>query len=292
MKHAFLIIAHNELRILNILLTMLDDSRNDIFLHLDKKWRLNIQDLYHPQKANLFFLKKRMDIRWGDISSIKLEFRLFRMAYENGPYLYYHLLSGTDLPIKSQDYIHEFFQKNYGKEFVGFAQGKDNRIDCYNKVMKFHFFSRHFHSSSKLLVNIRTRLENILNKYLTRSSSISFKKGTNWVSITNECCQYILSKEKSILRRFRFTQCGDEIFLQTLIYNSAFYENCYNLSDEYVSNQREIDWKRGNPYNWTIEDKDYLLHSDKIFARKITEKNIDLALCIQNCFVKNVNIDG
>lgn len=59
MKHAFLIIAHNELRILNILLTMLDDSRNDIFLHLDKKWRLNIQqDLYHPQKANLFFLRK------------------------------------------------------------------------------------------------------------------------------------------------------------------------------------------------------------------------------------------
>lgn len=291
MKHAFLIIAHNELRILNILLTMLDDSRNDIFLHLDKKWRLNIQqDLYHPQKANLFFFKKRMDIRWGDISSIKLEFRLFRMAYENGPYLYYHLLSGTDLPIKSQDYIHEFFQKNYGKEFVGFAQGKDNRIDCYNKVMKFHLFSRHFHSSSKLLVNIRTRLENILNKYLTRSSSISFKKGTNWVSITNECCQYILSKEKSILRRFRFTQCGDEIFLQTLIYNSTFYENCYNLSDEYVSNQREINWKRGNPYDWTIEDKDLLLHSDKIFARKITEKNIDLALCIQNYFCENVNI--
>lgn len=36
MKHAFLIIAHNELRILNILLNMLDDSRNDIYLHLDK----------------------------------------------------------------------------------------------------------------------------------------------------------------------------------------------------------------------------------------------------------------
>ena len=27
------------------------------------------------------------------------------------PYAYYHLLSGTDLPIKSQDYIHAFFQQ-------------------------------------------------------------------------------------------------------------------------------------------------------------------------------------
>ena len=228
MRHAFLIIAHNELKILNILLTMLDDSRNDIYLHLDKKWRLSILDLYHPQKANLFFYKKRMDVRWGDISSIKLEFRLFRMAFEKGPYLYYHLLSGTDLPIKSQDYIHEFFQKNYGKEFVGFAQGEDNRIDCFNKVMKFHLFSRHLHNSSKLLVNIRTKLENILNKHLTRNSSIPFKKGTNWVSITNECCQYILSKEKKILKRFKFTICGDEIFLQTLVYNSPFYVNFQN----------------------------------------------------------------
>ena len=287
MKHAFLIIAHNELRILNILLTMLDDPRNDVYLHLDKKWKLNIQDLYHPQNAQLFLVKERMDVRWGDISLIKLEFRLFRMAYVNGPYLYYHLLSGVDLPIKSQDYIHEFFQRNYGKEFIGFAQGEEDRIDCYNKVMKFHLFSRHLHNSNKLLISSRIRLENILNKYLTRSSSISFQKGTQWVSITNECVKYILNEEKSILKRFKFTICGDEIFLQTLVYNSSFYEKCYSVSDEYVSNQREIDWRRGNPYNWTIKDKDFLLHSDKIFARKIIEKNIDLALYIRDFFCKN-----
>lgn len=287
MRHAFLIIAHNELGILNILLTMLDDPRNDIYLHLDKKWKLNIQDLHHPQKAQLFLIEKRMDIRWGDISSIRLEFKLFRMAFANGPYLYYHLLSGADLPIKSQDYIHEFFQKNYGKEFIGFAQGEENRIDCYNKVMKFHLFSRYFRSSNKLLIHSRIWLERILNKVLTRNSSVTFKKGANWVSITNECCQYILSKEKNILKRFKFTQCGDEIFLQTLVYNSPFYERCYNVCDEYIGNQREIDWKRGNPYNWTIKDKDFLSHSNKLFARKIIGKNIDLALYIQKLFCNN-----
>lgn len=96
-----------------------------------------------------------------------------------------------------------------------------------------------------------------------------------------------MNKEKSILKRFKFTICGDEIFLQTIVYNSPFYEKCYNISDEYVSNQREIDWKRGNPYNWTLEDKDILLRSDKIFARKIIGKNMDLALYIQNIFSKN-----
>ncbi len=37
MRHAFLILAHNEFQILRILLSMLDDERNDIYLHIDKK---------------------------------------------------------------------------------------------------------------------------------------------------------------------------------------------------------------------------------------------------------------
>ena len=37
MKHAYLIIAHNEWEILHTLLTMLDDERNDIYLHIDRR---------------------------------------------------------------------------------------------------------------------------------------------------------------------------------------------------------------------------------------------------------------
>lgn len=39
MKHAFLIIAHNEYPVLEVLLSMLDDERNDIYLHIDKRYR-------------------------------------------------------------------------------------------------------------------------------------------------------------------------------------------------------------------------------------------------------------
>ena len=35
MKHAYLIIAHNEPNILKTLLLMLDDERNDVYLHVD-----------------------------------------------------------------------------------------------------------------------------------------------------------------------------------------------------------------------------------------------------------------
>ena len=36
-KHAYLIIAHTQPELLKILLKMLDDERNDIYLHIDSK---------------------------------------------------------------------------------------------------------------------------------------------------------------------------------------------------------------------------------------------------------------
>ena len=36
-KHAYLIMAHNNFGILEKLLMLLDDQRNDIYIHIDKK---------------------------------------------------------------------------------------------------------------------------------------------------------------------------------------------------------------------------------------------------------------
>lgn len=101
MRHAFLILAHNEFQILKILLSMLDDGRNDIYLHIDKKMSCSDpleQDLFRLAKARLFVLEQRLDVRWGDISVVKAELLLLETASMKGPYDYYHLLSGVDLP--------------------------------------------------------------------------------------------------------------------------------------------------------------------------------------------------
>jgi hypothetical protein len=41
MKHAYLIIAHNEFKVLKKLVEALDDERSDIFIHWDKKLRIS-----------------------------------------------------------------------------------------------------------------------------------------------------------------------------------------------------------------------------------------------------------
>lgn len=289
MKHAFLIIAHNNIRILNILIEMLDDYRNDIYLLIDKKSKIKQSEIIPCKNSTLFNLE-RIDIRWGDYSQIKAELSLLKEAHKHDNYSYYHLLSGNDLPIKSQDYIHNFFKTHNGYEFIGFAQGQKAKCDCYNKVMKYHFFTKYY--KGPLLIKIfffiiRYIIEKIVNRVIKRTEDINFKKGCNWFSITNNCCEFILSKEYFIRKRFSFTRCGDEIFIQSLVYNSPFYNKCFCTSIEFEGCMREIDWNRGKPYVWTINDKEELCQSNKLFARKFSETDIHICTFIQEKLTKH-----
>lgn len=82
---------------------------------------------------------------------------------KHGPYAYYHLLSGQDLPIKSQDYIHQFFEEHQGKEFVGINHGEEFEWDCRRKMMRYWLFTSLTRSKYGALNAITRRL----NKYLS-----------------------------------------------------------------------------------------------------------------------------
>ena len=51
------------------------------------------------------------------------------------------------------------------------------------------------------------------------------QKGANWFSITRDLAEYVVAQENWIHKRFSYTLSGDELFLQTLVYNSDF-KNC------------------------------------------------------------------
>ncbi|NLC18426.1 MAG: hypothetical protein GX757_04270 [Clostridiales bacterium] len=91
-------------------------------------------------------------------------------------------------------------------------------------------------------------------------------------SITHQLAKYIISKESWIRETFKYTTCADEIFLQTIAYNSGFASNIIN------DNLRFIDWKRGSnssPYIFRISDYNELINSKSLFARKFNEINYD-----------------
>jgi len=275
-KHAYLISAHTAFDQLEILLKMLDDPRNDIFLHIDKRAKNVPLDKLKAScnKSGLYFTP-RMSVHWGGPSQIWSELLLLKEAASKEHYAYYHLLSGMDLPIKSQDYIHEFFEKNNGKEFVSFWQIKAHTPSRFIWV-PLSEYGRNF--AANLLNCIFKGIGRAMGT--DKSKTIDYRYGPNWFSITDDLIRYVLGKEEWIHRTFSHKCNCDEIFLQTIVASSPFMEKCFNScetpsGDITMANLRLIDWSRGessrHPWTFRKDDLQMLLDAPHLWARKFDE---------------------
>lgn len=193
---------------------------------------------------------------------------MLEKATEVGKYQHYHLLSGEDLPIQSQKTIQDFFMGQKDKEFVGIQQ-PDFRYG--NRVYYRYFFQEKVGRKVNTLGKIQDKLlllQRILG--LKRNTDIAFQKGSNWFSITDELARYVLQKKDWIAKTFKYSCCADEIFLQTIVLNSKFIGNLYysGYDDPPKRTMRLVDWKRGNPYIFRMEDIDLIKKSSAFFARK------------------------
>lgn len=194
-KHAYLIIAHNEPKVLETLLNCIDDRRNDVYLHIDKKSKKLFErfENFQLKHSKVLVLTNRIDVRWGSFSQVLCELLLMRTARENGDYRYYHLLSGVDLPIKSQKYIHEFFDHT-NKNFIGFANGDYARMDVQRKMYNYNLFYS-YRKSNFILRNLTKILRFSFNFFLSRTFKrpfdMEYKKGAQWFSITQSLAYYI-----------------------------------------------------------------------------------------------------
>lgn len=81
-RHAYLIIAHTNWKQLQKLVSLLDDKRNDIYVHIDKK--SDISELRLTARFSKLVFVERLDVRWGDVSQIKAEMALFSAAVSGG----------------------------------------------------------------------------------------------------------------------------------------------------------------------------------------------------------------
>lgn len=273
-KHAYLIIAHDNFEVLKLLLEELDDSRNDIYLHIDQK----VKDIpsFHTVYSSLILLEKRMDVRWGSLSQIECEYLLLREAYNsNVMYDRYHLISGTHYPLKSQDELHDYFDSQRNVEVLSFLKTSDYEIDL--KLNHYHILMRYFKHKNVYLERLVQKIWHISLKIqkifrLNRNSLNVTKKANNWVSLTSRAVKYILSKEVFVLDRFSFTFCADEFFIPFLLDD--------NVEGFILKNEPNLLYNDfvdvSNPRVLTDHDFDFLVNSNYMFARKFSDSELGL----------------
>lgn len=275
MKHAYLIQAHNNKNQLFKLIHQLDYELNDIYIHIDAKSELiQYVNEFKCAKAKLYIVDS-IKQHWGGFSQIRAEMILLENAFENGPYSRYHLISGSDIPLKSQTWIHKYFDMHPQTEYIHFDVSQDYG-DFNRRMGQYHYLIDCIDRKYPVLYKIDillARIQKVFGINRIKKVNVDIKKGANWFSITNECVKLVLEKKEWIYKVFRYTKCCDEIFLQTIVYNSELYNNVYIREPEIkYGNMRLTDWNRGNPYIFKNEDYDELINSKYIFARKFDEK--------------------
>ena len=275
-KQAVLIMAHNNWNSLEKLIRFFDSNEIEIFLHIDKKAKdFNKQhfiNLCNNTKINLI---KRRNVRWGTNDQILCEMDLFKEALNKGPFLYYHLISGNDIPLVPLN------------EFLNFFKGKSKNFLIADEEPQFEIrFQIYFNIFEKLKI-LPQSWKQYLNK---KSNALQIKigvnrlkklkdkfpiirQGHNWCNLKQDAVEILISKEKEIKKISYFTSCGDEMYKQIILCNS---EISATLTNEDI---RAIDWSSGGQHPKTFSYKDLTQLQDymrqgKLLARKFNE-NLD-----------------
>lgn len=286
--------AHDNYEQLELLVRALDHPRTDIYIHIDNRSKMfcwdRIKTVPVHSKINLY---REFDIYWADFSQTRCELFLIEKALSNGKYDYYHLISNADFPTMPQGEILKFFDGHYGKEFVSFRFPHNawpfNDKPYTTEIKYYHFFSKHYRNKNKIIRRLAYWAEYSLVavQFLLRVDRIKGQfvaaKGSQWFSITDDFARYIISRKNWIEKQFSRTRSADEVFPAVLVYNNprfkdALYTKEYDCSCE--ANQRYIDWKRGFPYTFKIDDYDEIISSGLPFVRK-TDMRIDGGLVLK-----------
>ncbi|MFR2776304.1 MAG: beta-1,6-N-acetylglucosaminyltransferase [Anaerostipes sp.] len=293
-KHAYLIMAHDNESLLKDLLKALDFELNDIYLHIDKKSNIRPERLAESLQSSHLIFTERVRVKWGGYSQIEAELVLLEAAVNSGEnYEYIHLLTGVDMPLKKQKDIHEFYGRHKGREFISCTENPPG--DFMDRVKYFYpDFILIRNSIGRSIRGIFVKFQHVVLK-IDRTDKIRYGFGSAYFDISLDFAKYILQNKKWIQEHFRDTFCADEMFIQTVYLNSPFNKegNLYKnnqpkhpfIANTYFDVVRAIDWKRGRPYTYKMEDYNMLMESGCLFARKF---NMKIDSKIVKCILKKV----
>lgn len=277
---AYFILVHRYPEQFQRLLTAIYSPHNYYLLHVDKR---SGRELFHriqqmvKDYPNVSLLPSQ-NVVWGGYSMVDVELNAINKLLKiNTKWEYYINLSGQDFPLKSQQDIQRYLEDNIGKNFLTFANQKEERPNTLNRIRNYYMESTNGFKGKPVR---RAYLKNTI-PYI----------GGQWKILTRDCCDFIThNRNVSKYRKYyRHTLIPDESFFQTVLMNTHYTGTLVN------DHKRAIIWipdilirSKGKktkdtksliesgkiklrPKTFTVEDKHFLFSSNALFARKFDE---------------------
>ena len=303
MKKGYLITAYDQPLQLARLIHALQNPNVVFYIYIDKKVPIGPFTEAIGSQSNVKIISS-IDVTWMGFSQVQSTLEIMSEAAKEHCD-YYTLLSGSDYPIKSNQYILDFFS-NAKHEFINFWRLVD-RPSWISKILYYYPIDWipiwNYQSSP-----FRRYYWGYFYKLLPYMPHRTFLKGLDpyggcgWWSLSHDCLTYILkyaSENNAFTKYYKLTHCPIEMFFQTIILNSEWASRVKNYASykqwsattsvedklkenrmlpEDSFNYRYIDWSPertgglGRPATLNESDFEALRSSNNLFARKVDEK--------------------
>jgi len=269
MDIAVMMLIHRDSEQVNRLITHLSNDF-DVYVHIDKRSSVKIEN------TEKVFVYKKYKTYWGSFNQIMATLFLLGQSYQR-VYDRYLLISGQDLPIKTNKEILDFFEGNNNNYISGNKMpvaglAGNGGFDRMTKYWPNYFHHGNKNKLLRILYIFERCVFEIISRIKPRAIDYEFYKGTNWINLTHKCVTKVfeyLEKNTKYIDRFKWTNCADEIFYHTIL-------NKLDGLEIINDSLRYINWSDGPEYPRVLRKDDYMkiINSNKLFARKF-DMNID-----------------
>lgn len=299
---AYMILAHHQPRQLARLVHRLNQPNAWFFIHIDKKSPAEVTNTLQQllKTTNKVVIMNQHDVNWMGYTTIEAELSLMQAAVDTGvPFKYYVLMSGQDYPIKSNNYINEFFA-SHTEDFLSYNKMAYMGQIYVDKHTLYHFRDipylnprnpKRIPALVYLYFGLHRKVARLFPRKFYNGMELYF--GSQWFALTHHTVQYILSFVKNnegYVRSMKNSDGPDENFFQTIIMNSERRNNVfgYEQFEKWLQTRKEgeqfyaeysslryMDWSERAKTKPAVLDMTYwddLKNSPDLFARKVDEK--------------------
>lgn len=250
-------------------------AENIILIHVDAK--SSLEDFLPLTGRNVYFVQNRVCVTWGSYSQIASTLNTFSEALQ-WKFDYLFLLSGDDLPNKSNQVINDFLLSINKKNLIHYQDSRNNYVSPEKRV-KYRYPDACYSRSKTFIDKLKIIGFKLLQHFFVTDNfkrygnkKIQFYKGTNWFSLNHSTVNSIMtfvSSNKWYCDLYQHSFCGDEVFFHTIIKHlgrTDLYHDSHKLNDAL----RYIDWKTGPDYPRVLDESDFakIKNSGCLFSRK------------------------
>ncbi|WP_185963416.1 beta-1,6-N-acetylglucosaminyltransferase [Flavobacterium gawalongense] len=277
----YFILAHKKPAQLKELITLLQDGKSFFFIHLDKNVDIHLFESIQ-QMEGCYFIKKREQSRWGGFGIVQatlngmMEIQNFMKANHGTENYHCILLSGEDLPLKTNTEIHNLLENKLETSFIhhwklpykkwwngGLFRFESLYIFDYNKHPKVHYWLNK--TIRKLKLDFLFPINRIKKKY----PDLELFGSSQWMILSKSLMESIVDES---IGNQQFKKLFKQVLLPDELYIITFIQNFIKIKCVFIENSPThlIIFKgvNPNPQYLSVEDIKNNNSEMTLFARK------------------------